>query len=67
MDKSFLVNLYIIRIWKIVQNMPTAKTFTNLDYRITKDEIKTYMSKLKSGKVVGMDRILAEMIKTSID
>ena len=48
-------------------NMPTAKTFTNLDYRITKDEIKTCISKLKSGKAVGMDRISAEMIKTSVD
>ena len=48
-------------------NMPTAKTFRNLDYRITKDEIKTCISKLKSGKAVGMDRISAEMIKTSVD
>ena len=48
-------------------NMPTAKTFTNLDYRITKDEIKTCISKLKSGEAVGMDRISAEMIKTSVD
>ena len=45
-------------------NMSTANTFTNLDYRITKDEIKTCISKLKSGKAVGMDRISAEMIKT---
>ena len=48
-------------------NMSTANTFTNLDYRITKDEIKTCFSKLKSGKAVGMDRISAEMIKTSVD
>ena len=41
-------------------NIPTAKTFTNLDYRITKDEIKTCISKLKSGKVVGMDTILSD-------
>ena len=48
-------------------NMPTAKTLTNLDYRIIKDEVKTCISKLKSGKAVGMDRISAEMIKTSVD
>ena len=48
-------------------NLSTAKTFTNIDYRITKDEIKTCISKLKSGKAVGMDRISAEIIKTSVD
>ena len=48
-------------------NKSTAKTFTNLDYRITKDEIKNCISKLKSGKDVGMDRIPAEMIKISVD
>ena len=49
------------------RNMPAAKTFTNLDYRITKDEIKTCISRLKSGKAIGMDRISAKMIKTSVD
>ena len=48
-------------------NMSTATAFTNLDYRITKDEIKSCTSKLKSDKAVGMDRISAEMIKTSVD
>ena len=47
--------------------MPTAKIFTNLDYCITKDEIKTCISKLTSGKAVGMDRISVEMIKTWVD
>ena len=47
-------------------NMFTAKTFTNLDYRITNDEIKTCISKLISGKAVGMDRMSAGMIKTSV-
>ena len=48
-------------------NMSTVKTFTNLDYRVTKDKIKTCISKLKSGKAFGMDRISAEMIKTAVD
>ena len=47
--------------------MSTAKTFTNLHYRITRDELKTCIEKLKYGKAVGIDRISAEMIKTSVD
>ncbi|MEW8544065.1 MAG: reverse transcriptase family protein [Candidatus Thiodiazotropha sp.] len=46
--------------------MSTVKSFTNLDYRITKDEIKICISRLKSGKAVGLDRISAEMVKASI-
>ena len=46
--------------------MSTSASFTNLDYRITKDEIKMCISKLKPGKAVGIDRLSAEMIKASV-
>ena len=43
-----------------IGNMSATNTFSNLDYRITQKEIKSCILKLKPGKAVGMDRILAE-------
>ena len=64
-NKNIMVNCSELESFICI--MSTAKTFTNLDYRITKDEINTCISKLKSGKAAGMDRISAEMIKTLVD
>ena len=49
-----------------ISKMSTVAPFTTLDYRITKDEIKMCISKLKPGKAVGVDRLSAEMIKASV-
>ena len=45
--------------------MQSCNTFSDLDFRITRDEIKKAISSLKSGKATGLDRISSEMVKCS--
>ena len=45
--------------------MEKDHTFTELDYRITEEEIKIAISSLKANKAVGLDRISNEMIKAA--
>ena len=50
----------------LIKEMSSKPTFNNLDYRITKQEIKTAIAGLKNGKACGLDTISAEMVKTSL-
>ena len=40
--------------------------FSDLDFRITKDEIKKAINSLKSRKATGLDKISSEMVKASL-
>ena len=51
---------------KRINEMLSCNTFSDLDYRITKDEIKQAIRSLKSGKAIGLDRISSEMVKSSV-
>ena len=51
----------IEEINKIVKNSPT---FCELDYKITSSEIIKAISKLKSGKAVGLDSLPNEILKS---
>ena len=48
-----------------IKEMQSCNTFSDLDFRITRDEIKKAISSLKSGKATGLDRISSEMVKCS--
>ena len=50
----------------LIKEMSSKPTFNNLDYRITKQEIKSAIAGLKNGKACGLDTISAEMVKTSL-
>ena len=41
--------------------------FSDLDFRITKFEIKKAVNSLKSGKATGLDKIGSEIIKSSVN
>ena len=56
----------INRFSKLLYNK-NMENCLELESFFCKDEIKTCISKLKSGKTVAMGRISAEMIKTSVD
>ena len=47
--------------------MLSCNSFSDLDFRITNDEIKKAISSLKSGKATGLDKISSEMIKASVN
>ena len=47
--------------------MFSCNNFYNLDFRITKCEIKKAVSSLKSGKATGLDKISSEMIKSPVN
>ena len=49
-----------------INEMLSRNTFSDLDFRITKDEIKKAISSLKSGKATGLDKISSEMVKASL-
>ena len=46
--------------------MLSCNTFSDLDYRITKDEIKQAIRSFKCGKAIGLYRISSEMVKSSV-
>ena len=46
--------------------MLSRNTFSDRDFRITKDEIKKAISSLKSGKATGLGKISSEMVKASL-
>ena len=50
-----------------INEMLSCNSFSDLDFRITKDDIKKAISSLKSGKVTGLDKISSEMIKKIIN
>ncbi|MCU7800906.1 MAG: reverse transcriptase family protein [gamma proteobacterium symbiont of Lucinoma myriamae] len=50
---------------KLIKEMSATSTFTTLDFRITQEEIKQAIRKLKPGKASGLDKISAEMLKAS--
>ena len=54
----------IEEINKIVKNMENSPTFCELDYKITSSEIMKAISKLKSGKAVGLDSLPNEILKS---
>ena len=47
--------------------MLSCNSFSDLDFRITNDEIKKAISSLKCGKATGLDKISSEMIKASVN
>ena len=47
--------------------MLSCNYFSDLDFHITKYEIKKAVSSLKSGKVTGLDKISSEIIKSSVN
>lgn len=49
-----------------INEMLSCNSFSNLDYIITKDEIKCAILSLKPGKAIGLDTISSEMVKSSI-
>ena len=49
-----------------INEMLSHNTFSDLDFRITKDEIKKAISSLKSGKATGLDKISSEIVKASL-
>ena len=51
----------IEEINKIVKNMENSPTFCELEYKITSSEIMKAISKLKSGKAVGLDSLPNEI------
>lgn len=50
---------------EMVKNLENNKTFSELDSRITIEEIKIAISSLKTNKAAGLDRISNEMIKAA--
>ena len=50
---------------EMVKNLENNKTFSELDSRITVEEIKIAISSLKTNKAAGLDRISNEMIKAA--
>ena len=50
-----------------INEMLSCNSFSDLDFRITKDEIKKAISSLKSGKATGFDKISRTMIKASVN
>ena len=55
-----------LQLEKHINEMSSCNTFSDLDYRITKDEIKQAIHSLKCGKAIGLDRISSEMVKSSV-
>ena len=47
--------------------MLSCNSFSDLDFRITQDEIKKANSSLKSEKATGLDKISPEVIKASVN
>ena len=54
----------IEEINKIVKNMENSPTFCELYYKITSSDIMKAISKLKSGKAVGLDSLPNELLKS---
>ena len=50
-----------------INEMLSCNSFSDLDFRITKDEIKEAISSLKSGKAMELDKISHTMIKASVN
>ena len=50
-----------------INEMFSCNSFSDLDFRITNDEIKKAISSLKCGKATGLDKISSEMIKASVN
>ena len=50
-----------------INEMLSCNSFSDLDFRITNDEIKKAISSLKCGKATGLDKISSEMIKASVN
>ena len=50
-----------------INEMLSCNSFSDLDFRITKDEIKKAISSLKSGKAMELDKISRTMIKASVN
>ena len=46
--------------------MENSPTFCELDYKITSSEIMKAISKLKSGKAVGLDNLPNELLKSDV-
>ena len=55
-----------LQLEKRINEMLSCNTFSDLDYRITKDEIKQAIRSFKCGKAIGLDRISSEMVKSSV-
>ena len=50
-----------------INEMLSCNCFSDLDFRISNDEIKKAISSLKCGKATGLDKISSEMIKASVN
>ena len=53
-------------IHTLIQNMEQEKVFNELSFRISANEIRKAVSKLKCGKTSGIDSISSEILKSSI-
>ena len=51
----------------MLSNEMSYNSFSDLNFRITKDEIKKAISSLKFGKAMGLEKINTEMIKVSVN